>query len=152
MRIGRRRASTVSRMKGLWRMSNPTGRRAGDNYKLQLLNRSRSTRGEDYLFILPTDVSSNPVTSPEFEDFSNSQLINEENELRKPLLKDPTNQEIRDRMNDINIEQTVRAQFLSQELSGEFGGMSQEVPQAILDRTAELNKHSDQYFNCFAYS
>jgi len=117
----------------------PTG--TSDNYKLRLLNRSRRDRGLDFLPRLPSDVSSKPVVSPEFKDISNTELIAQENELRKQLLEDPSNQSIRDKMNDINREQRVRAIYLSQSLSTDAGGMSVEgTPQSILDRTAEIDQ------------
>ena len=114
--------------------------RTSDAYKLQLLNRSRQKRDLDFVQFLPDDVSANPERNQEYSDLTDANLIDKENKLRNDLQNDPTNDDIRIQLLNINKEQKTRAQLLAETLRRDRPSSSLREPSIINQRTSELNQ------------
>tara|TARA_R110002126_G_scaffold133042_2_gene277031 strand:+ start:4110 stop:6728 length:2619 start_codon:yes stop_codon:yes gene_type:complete len=114
--------------------------RMTDSYKLLLLNRSLRKRDLDFLQVLPDDVSPNPEINQEYSDSTNADLIDKENKLRNDLQNDPTNDDIRNQLLDINKEQKSRAQQLAETLARDRPSSSLREPSISNQRTNQLNQ------------
>ena len=114
--------------------------RTSDEYKLLLLNRSRQKRDLDFVQVLPDDVSANPERNQEYSDLTDANLIDKENKLRNDLQNDPTNDDIRIQLLNINKEQKTRAQLLAETLRRDRPSSSLREPSIINQRTNQLNQ------------